>query len=78
MVLSIHAARCLGLGFESNPVLVDALFDGRRRKLVLFANRNGFYYVLDGETGEFLLGKAYARQTWARGAGPSRPSDRQA
>ena len=55
--------------WDSNqiPVLVDTLFDGRRRKLVLFANRNGFYYVLDGETGEFLLGKAYARQTWARG-----------
>jgi alcohol dehydrogenase (cytochrome c) len=49
------------------PVLVDAVFRGAPRKLVLFANRNGFYYVLDRLTGEFLLGKPFARQTWAKG-----------
>lgn len=37
------------------------------RKLVTFANRNAFYYVLDRITGEFILGKAYAKQTWAKG-----------
>jgi alcohol dehydrogenase (cytochrome c) len=31
------------------------------------ANRNGFFYVLDRESGEFLLGKPFARQTWAKG-----------
>ncbi len=40
---------------------------GRTRKLVVTANRNGFYYVLDRTTGEFLKGTAYAKQTWARG-----------
>ena len=49
------------------PVLLDAEFQGRARKLVLFANRNGFYYVLDRLTGEFLVGKQFARQTWAKG-----------
>ncbi|MDA1054429.1 MAG: PQQ-dependent dehydrogenase, methanol/ethanol family [Planctomycetota bacterium] len=49
------------------PVLVDRNFRGKQRKLVLFANRNGFFYVLDRETGEFLLGKAFAKQTWAKG-----------
>jgi alcohol dehydrogenase (cytochrome c) len=49
------------------PVLVDAAVDGRPRKLVVTANRNGFYYVLDRTTGEFLRGTAYATQTWARG-----------
>ena len=49
------------------PVLVDAEFRGRPRKLVLFANRNGFYYVLDRLTGEFLVGKQFARQNWAKG-----------
>jgi len=49
------------------PVLVDAPVDGRPRKLVVAANRNGFYYVLDRATGEFLRGAAYAKQTWARG-----------
>jgi alcohol dehydrogenase (cytochrome c) len=49
------------------PVLAEGTVRGKRRKLVLFTNRNGFYYVLDRETGEFLLGKAYAKQTWAKG-----------
>jgi alcohol dehydrogenase (cytochrome c) len=52
------------------PVLVDAILDGHPRKLVVTANRNGFYYVLDRTTGEFLRGTAYARQTWARGLDP--------
>jgi alcohol dehydrogenase (cytochrome c) len=49
------------------PVLIDAPFRGQARKLVVVANRNGFYYTLDRVTGEFLLGKAFARQTWAKG-----------
>lgn len=49
------------------PVLVDAVMGGRPRTLVVTANRNGFYYVLDRATGEFLAGTAYAKQTWARG-----------
>jgi glucose dehydrogenase len=54
------------LDMDSNqvPVLVDAEFHGRPRKLVLLANRNGFYYVLDRLSGEFLVGKRFARQTW--------------
>ena len=49
------------------PVLADAMFDGRERKLMLWPNRNGFYYTLDRETGEFLVGKPFAKQTWAEG-----------
>lgn len=49
------------------PVLVDSEVDGRARKLVVMANRNGFYYVLDRETGEFITGTEYAKQTWAEG-----------
>jgi alcohol dehydrogenase (cytochrome c) len=48
------------------PVLVNAPFRGRARNLMLFANRNGFYYVLDRESGEFLHGSAYIKQTWAK------------
>ena len=36
------------------PVLVDAQWDGRTRKLMLWANRNGFFYVLDRTNGKFL------------------------
>ncbi len=55
--------------WDSNqvPVLVDATVRGRPRKLLLTANRNGFYYVLDRTNGEFLVGTAYAKQNWARG-----------
>ena len=49
------------------PVLVDAEFEGEPRKLVLFPNRNAFYYVIDRVTGEFLVGKPFARQNWAFG-----------
>ncbi|MSO24258.1 MAG: hypothetical protein EXQ58_13670, partial [Acidobacteria bacterium] len=49
------------------PVLVDDEFQGRRRKLIYWAHRNAFYYVLDRETGQFLLGKPFATQTWAKG-----------
>lgn len=49
------------------PVLIDAEFRGRPRKLMIHADRNAFFYVLDRETGEFLLGKEFAYQTWAKG-----------
>lgn len=52
------------------PVLVDALFRGQPRKLLLQANRNGFFYVLDRVTGEFLLGQPFVQKmTWASGIG---------
>jgi alcohol dehydrogenase (cytochrome c) len=47
------------------PILIDIEFDGRPRKLMLFPNRNGFFYVLDRVTGEFLRGTPFAKQTWA-------------
>ncbi len=47
-------------------VLVDAKFQGRDRKLLLQANRNGFFYVLDRTNGEFLLGTPFVKRlTWA-------------
>ena len=55
--------------WDSNqiPILLDAEWEGKPRKLLLNANRNAFYYVLDRETGEFLHGLPYAKQTWAEG-----------
>lgn len=47
------------------PMLIDAEIDGRERKLLVTANRNAFYYVLDRETGEFLTAQPYANQNWA-------------
>ncbi|MEJ7618338.1 MAG: hypothetical protein WKF30_15545 [Pyrinomonadaceae bacterium] len=36
------------------PMLLDMVYEGRPRKLLVQANRNGFYYILDRVTGEFL------------------------
>ena len=52
-------------------VLVDTKFKGRDRKLLLQANRNGFFYVLDRTNGEFLLGAPFVKRlTWASGLDP--------
>jgi alcohol dehydrogenase (cytochrome c) len=49
------------------PVLADIEWQGKPRKVMLWANRNGFFYVLDRTTGQFLLGKPFVKVTWARG-----------
>jgi len=49
------------------PVLVDMEWQGRPRKLMLWANRNGLAYVLDRTTGEFLLGRPFVKVNWMEG-----------
>ncbi len=52
-------------------VLVDAPWQGRTRKLLLHADRNGFYYVFDRTDGKLLLAKQFLKNlTWASGIGP--------
>jgi alcohol dehydrogenase (cytochrome c) len=60
---------------QETPALVDAVWQNRPRKLLVQANRNGFFYVLDRTDGTFLLGKQYAKRvTWASGlASDGRP-----
>jgi PQQ-dependent dehydrogenase (methanol/ethanol family) len=56
---------------EEPLVLIDAVFQGRPRKLLLQANRNGFFYVLDRVDGKVLLGRPFVQKlTWASGIGP--------
>jgi alcohol dehydrogenase (cytochrome c) len=52
------------------PVLADLTIGGRARKVVMMANRNGFLYVNDRVTGEFLLGKPFVNTTWAKEIAP--------
>ena len=47
------------------PILADLQMGGGIRKVMMWANRNAFYYTLDRETGEFLVGEPFAQQTWA-------------
>jgi alcohol dehydrogenase (cytochrome c) len=49
------------------PVLVDMDWQGRPRKLMLFANRSGIFYVLDRTTGEFLRGTPFVKTNWVDG-----------
>jgi len=49
------------------PVLFDETVNGKPRKLLALANRNGFYYVLDRVTGEFVAGVPFVKETWAKG-----------
>jgi alcohol dehydrogenase (cytochrome c) len=54
------------------PVLADMPWQGKdgqkkTRKVMMWANRNGLYYVLDRATGEFLLGKPFVEVNWMNG-----------
>ncbi len=49
------------------PVLFDAEFKGKRRKLLAQASRNGFFFVLDRTNGEHLVTSEFIEQTWAKG-----------
>ena len=51
-------------------VLIDASFHGKDRKLLLHANRNGFFYVLDRTNGKLLQATPFVKKlTWASGIG---------
>lgn len=53
------------------PALIDATWEGKPRKLMVQANRNGFFYVLDRTNGKFLMGRPYtSKLTWATGLTP--------
>ena len=52
---------------NQTPMLIDRVIRGQKRKLLVTAQRNAFYYVLDRLTGEFITGQAFAKQTWAKG-----------
>jgi alcohol dehydrogenase (cytochrome c) len=52
-------------------ILVDAPWQGQTRKLMLHADRNGFYYVFDRTDGKLLLAKQFLKHvTWASGIAP--------
>jgi alcohol dehydrogenase (cytochrome c) len=49
------------------PILAELPIKGVLRKVICWANRNGFYYVLDRATGAFLLGVPFVEQNWTKG-----------
>ena len=52
------------------PVLGDLTINGQPRKVVMFANRNGFFYTLDRVTGKVIVAKPFVETTWAKEIGP--------
>jgi alcohol dehydrogenase (cytochrome c) len=54
--------------WDSNqiPVLIDHDVDGTVRPLMLWANRNGFFYVLDRSDGRLITARPFAKQNWAK------------
>ncbi|UCG75680.1 MAG: PQQ-dependent dehydrogenase, methanol/ethanol family [Gemmatimonadota bacterium] len=51
-------------------VLADLPIGGRQVKALLHAPKNGFFYVIDRETGRLISGEPYARTTWASAIDP--------
>ena len=49
------------------PVLADIDYQGRPRKVMMWANRNGVFYVLDRNSGQFLMGKPFVKANWLTG-----------
>src|SRR5205809_2023667 len=51
-------------------ILTDLMINGRQRKVIMQANKDGFYYVLDRITGAFISAQPFAQVTWAKGIDP--------
>jgi len=48
-------------------MLADLTIKGRQRKVLMQANKDGFYYVLDRVTGQFISGQPWVQVNWAKG-----------
>ena len=51
-------------------ILADLVIDGKPRKVLMQAPKNGFFYVIDRETGKLISAKVYAPMNWATGVDP--------
>jgi quinohemoprotein ethanol dehydrogenase len=48
-------------------VLADLIINGRTRKVIMQANKNAFFYVIDRLTGQFISAQPFSYVTWAKG-----------
>jgi quinohemoprotein ethanol dehydrogenase len=51
-------------------ILADLEIDGEMRKVIMQAPKNGFFYVLDRETGAFISARNFVPVNWASGVDP--------
>jgi quinohemoprotein ethanol dehydrogenase len=52
---------------DQDPILTDLTIDGQKREVLLHAGKNGFFYVLDRKTGQFISAKNFVDVNWATG-----------
>jgi quinohemoprotein ethanol dehydrogenase len=52
---------------DQDLILTDLMIDGQSRPVLLHAAKNGFFYVLDRKTGQFISAKNFADENWATG-----------
>ncbi|MGH9680417.1 MAG: c-type cytochrome, partial [Candidatus Acidiferrales bacterium] len=53
---------------STQPLMLATLkIDGSDRRVIMQANKNGFFYVIDRQTGKLISGTAYAKMNWATG-----------
>ncbi len=61
---------------DQDLILTDLTIDGKKRPVLLHAGKNGFFFVLDRKTGQFLSAKNFVDVNWATGYGPDgRPKE---
>jgi quinohemoprotein ethanol dehydrogenase len=72
--LAWHYQEIPGEGWDydttAKMVLTELPLGGQLRRVLVQASKNGFLYVLDRATGEFLSGEPFARVTWTKGLDP--------
>jgi quinohemoprotein ethanol dehydrogenase len=51
----------------ADVVLADLTIDGKSRKVLMHAPKNGFFYVIDRETGKLISAQKFGVVNWAKG-----------
>jgi len=51
--------------------LATLMIDGKQRRVILHAPKNGFFYVIDRDTGKLISAKPFVKVTWASGVDPA-------
>jgi quinohemoprotein ethanol dehydrogenase len=56
---------------QTQPIILATLnIDGKPRKVLMQAPKNGFFYVIDRETGKLISAKGFVPQSWTTGVDP--------
>jgi alcohol dehydrogenase (cytochrome c) len=68
MALPVHSLGLWDTTASRYPDRID--YQGTRRKVIIHADRNGYFYAIDRTNGRFLFAKPFVKATWAQGFTP--------